>query len=43
MIDSKRVIEIAERNIAGTDMFVVDCTSSPSGDIELIIDSDTSE
>ena len=42
MIDSKRVIEIAERNIAGTDMFVVDCTSSPSGDIELIIDSDTS-
>ena len=42
MIDSKRAIEIAERNIAGTDMFVVDCTSSPSGDIELIIDSDTS-
>ena len=42
MIYSKRVIEIAERNIAGTDMFVVDCTSSPSGDIELIIDSDTS-
>lgn len=42
MIDSKRVIEIAERSVAGTDMFVVDCTSSPSGDIELIIDSDTS-
>lgn len=42
MIDSKRVIEIAERHIEGGDLFVVSCSVSPSGDIELLIDSDTS-
>ena len=41
MIDSKSVIEIAERNLAGSDMFVVECKVSPMGDIELLIDSDT--
>ncbi|MDE6862662.1 MAG: ribosome assembly cofactor RimP, partial [Alistipes sp.] len=42
MIDSKRVIEIAERHMEGTDLFVVACNVSPAGDIELLIDSDTS-
>lgn len=41
MIDSKSVIEIAERHLAGSDMFVVECKVSPMGDIELLIDSDT--
>lgn len=41
MIDAKHVIEIAERFLADTDMFVVECKTSPMGDIELLIDSDT--
>ena len=41
MIDSKSVIDIAERHLAGSDMFVVECKVSPMGDIELLIDSDT--
>lgn len=41
MIDAKRVIEIAERHLEGSDMFVVECKVSPMGEIELLIDSDT--
>lgn len=41
MIDAKRVIEIAERHLEGSDMFVVECEVSPMGEIELLIDSDT--
>ena len=41
MIDSKKVIEIAERHLADSDIFVVECKVSPMGDIELLIDSDT--
>lgn len=41
MIDSKKVVEIAERHLADSDMFVVECKVSPMGDIELLIDSDT--
>ena len=41
MIDVKHVIEIAERFLVDTDMFVVECKISPMGDIELLIDSDT--
>ena len=41
MIDNKKVVEIAERHLAGSDMFVVECKVSPMGDIELLIDSDT--
>ena len=41
MIDTKRAIEIAERELEGTDMFVVECKASPMGEIELLIDSDT--
>ena len=41
MIDAKHVMEIAERHLAGSDMFVVECKISPMGEIELLIDSDT--
>ncbi len=41
MIESQKVIEIAEKILEGSDMFVVDCKTSPAGDIELLIDSDT--
>ena len=41
MIDVKHIMEIAERSLADTDMFVVECKISPMGDIELLIDSDT--
>lgn len=41
MIDTKKIIEIAERHLEGSDMFVVECKASPMGEIELLIDSDT--
>lgn len=42
MIDTKKVITIAERSLADSDLFVVDCTSTPGNEIELLVDSDTS-
>jgi len=42
MIDTQKIIEAAERNLEGTDMFVVGCTCSPANEIELLVDSDTS-
>ena len=42
MIDKEHIIEIAERQMAGSDLFVVGCTVSPANEIELTIDSDTS-
>lgn len=42
MIDTQKIIEAAEKNLQGTDMFVVGCTCTPGNDIELLIDSDTS-
>ena len=41
MIDAKRVIEIAEQYLEGSDMFVVECKCTPMGEIELLVDSDT--
>lgn len=41
MIEAKRVIEIAEKHLEGSDLFVVECKVSPMGEIELLIDSDT--
>ena len=41
MIDVNKVTEIAERHLAGSDMFVVECKATPMGEIELLIDSDT--
>ena len=29
MIDTKKIIEAAERNLQGTDMYVVGCTCTP--------------
>ena len=42
MTDTKKIIEATERHLEGTDLFVVECTSTPGNDIELTIDSDTS-
>lgn len=42
MIDTGKIVAIAEQELEGTDMFVVECTCSNRDDIELIIDSDTS-
>lgn len=42
MIDTKKIIEAAERHLEGTDMFVVGCTCSPMNEVELSVDSDTS-
>ena len=42
MIDTKKITEAAERHLEGTDLFVVECTSTPGNEIELTIDSDTS-
>ena len=38
MIETKKIIEAAERKLQGTDMFVVGCTCTPGNDIELLID-----
>ncbi|MBQ5752682.1 MAG: ribosome assembly cofactor RimP [Alistipes sp.] len=40
-MDVTRVREIAEEQLAGTDMFVVECVGTPSNEITLTIDSDT--
>ncbi len=42
MIDCQKITQIAEQNLAQSDMFVVACTCSPSNEVELLIDSDTS-
>lgn len=42
MIDTKKITEAAERNLQGTDLFVVGCTCSAGNEIELTVDSDTS-
>lgn len=42
MIDTKKIIAAAERNLEGTDLFVVGCTCSSGNEVELLLDSDTS-
>ena len=42
MIDCAKITEVAENHLVGTDMFVVGCKCSPSNEVELLIDSDTS-
>ncbi|MFR9620970.1 MAG: ribosome assembly cofactor RimP [Rikenellaceae bacterium] len=42
MIDTQRVIAIAEAQMAGSDMFVVGCKCTPMNEVELLIDSDSS-
>ena len=40
-MDIKRVIEVVENQLAGTDMFIVDCVCTPSNEITLTLDADT--
>ena len=42
MIDCTKILEIADRELAGTDLFTVSCKCSPLNEVELLIDSDTS-
>ena len=42
MMDCSKITQIAEQHLLGTDMFVVGCKCSPSNEIELLIDSDSS-
>lgn len=42
MIDCQKIVRIAEERLAESDMFVVGCTCSPSNEVELLIDSDSS-
>ena len=42
MIDCTKIMEMADRELAGTDMFTVSCKCSPANEVELLIDSDTS-
>ena len=42
MIDCKKIEKIATRRLEGTELFVVSCTATPSNEVELLIDSDTS-
>ena len=41
MIDCRKFTEVAEKALEGSHLFVVDCTCSPSNEVELLIDSDT--
>ena len=41
-MDIEKRKKVIEQAIEGTDMFIVDCTCSPSNDITLVMDSDTS-
>ena len=41
MIDCQKILEIADRELSGTDMFTVSCKCSPANEVELLIDSDT--
>ena len=41
MIDCEKILEIADRELAGPDLFTVSCKCSPMNEVELLIDSDT--
>ena len=41
MIDCLKILEIADRELAGTDLFTVSCKCTPMNEVELLIDSDT--
>lgn len=42
MLDKNEITRIAEEKLAGTQLFVTECSISPANEIELLIDSDTS-
>ncbi len=41
MIDTNKIVEIAEAKLVGTDRFVVSCICSASNEIELLLDADS--
>ncbi|MBQ8553717.1 MAG: ribosome assembly cofactor RimP [Alistipes sp.] len=41
MIDCEKILAIADRELAGTDLFTVSCKCTPMNEVELLIDSDT--
>ena len=41
MIDCEKILAIADRELAGTDLFTVSCKCAPMNEVELLIDSDT--
>ena len=42
MIDCQKIKALAEQQLVGTDVFVVSCKVSPSNEVELQLDSDSS-
>ena len=43
MIETKKIIEAAERHLEGSDMFVVECTSTPGNEILAKLEEVTDE
>ena len=41
MIDCEKILAIADRELAGTNLFTVSCKCTPMNEVELLIDSDT--
>lgn len=42
MIDIAKIREVADQKLAGSNLFVIDVTSTPSNEVEITIDSDGS-
>lgn len=42
MIDCQKIRALAEAQLVDTDVYVIDCRVSPSNEVELLLDSDTS-
>ena len=40
-MDINKLIEVVEQHLEGSDVFVVECTSTPSNEISLILDADS--
>lgn len=40
-MDINKLIEVVEKHLAGSDLFIVECQCSPSNDITLILDADS--
>ena len=40
-MDIKKLVEVVKEQIKGSDVFVVECTSTPSNEISLILDADS--
>ena len=40
-MDIKKLTEVVEESLAGSDVFIVECTTTPSNEISLILDADS--